>query len=185
MALWQARCGVGQNGKPIWSAYGDLLLLLLVALVVNRSAVKSSQRESDHAMHAVLRKEIQTFVKGRTPYGRVFVCGYNGLVLLDRQGTKECDGKCDSSDDSDMLLPNFDLHISDLRKRYFGQQIFLLVHAPLGPARFDNVHNRLPWLYEAGAERAMYAADFGAWRLFQVIGAPTEEQLQEWRKLNW
>jgi hypothetical protein len=59
------------------------------------------------------------------------------------------------------------------------------VHAPLGPARFDNVHNRLPWLYEAGAERAMYAADFGAWRLFQVIGAPTEEQLQEWRKLNW
>lgn len=185
MALWQARCGVGQNGKPIWSAYGDLLLVLLVALVVNRSEIKSAQLESNQAMHAVLRKEIQTFVKGRTPYGRIFVCGYNGLVLFDRQGAKECDGECDSSDDSDMLLPNFDLHISDLRKRYFGQQIFLLVHAPLGPARFDNVHSRFPWLYEAGAERAMYAADFGAWRLFQVIGAPTEEQLQEWRKLNW
>jgi hypothetical protein len=33
-----------------------------------------------------------------------------------------------------------------------------------------------------GGDRLLYAEAFGTWRLFEVVSAPTQEQLDEWKK---
>jgi hypothetical protein len=166
VALWLSRLP-NARPQPAWNAWGDLIIFAAVAVFVWRQAPPRNP-DADGAMRAVLRGEVESFVTARTPYGRVFVCGYEGLRLLDGYT-------------GDRMLPNLDLHISDVRKLYFGQHLFLLVHRPVGPAAMDSVHGHYPWLYESGGSRAIYAGDFGIWRLFEVVGAPTEEQLKAWR----
>ena len=113
---------------------------------------------------------VEADVRARTPYGRVFVCGYVGLAVLHDQPRGR-------------LLPNLDLHVGELRRLYYGQTLFILVHRPIGRAAADSVHWRFPDSYRLGLERTLYARDFGEeWRLFKVVGAPTEEQLRAWRK---
>jgi hypothetical protein len=121
------------------------------------------------ARRAVVCQSVSAYVRERTPYGRVFVCGYEGMGLL-----------ANRSPDS-RLLPNMDLQLNELRRQYYGQQIFLLVRKPEGRAGVDSIHWRFPDAYRRGLERALFARDFGDWRLFEVIGAPTENQLREWR----
>lgn len=167
LALWLSRLP-NAHARPSWNAGGDLLIFTIVACMVWRQ-MPAPRPEPDRAACAALCNEVESFIAARTPYGRVFACGYAGLGLLDGYV-------------GDHMLPNFDLHIGALRKQYFGQHIFLLVHCPVGPAAMDNVHGRYPWLYEAGGSRAIFASDFGVWRLFEVIGAPTEEQLKAWHQ---
>jgi hypothetical protein len=165
LALWLSRLP-NATARPAWNAWGDLLLFGLVAFLVCRQAPPAALA-ADRDLRAALRSDVESFVTARTPYGRVFVCGYAGLGLLDGYT-------------GDRMLPSLDLHIGTVRKQYFGQHIFLLVHRPVGPAAMDNVHGRHPWLYESGGSRAIHAGDFGIWRLFEVVGAPTEEQLKAW-----
>jgi hypothetical protein len=44
------------------------------------------------------------------------------------------------------------------------------------------VQGRFPDAYRDGMERTLHAGYFGDWRLFEVVGAPSEEQLRNWRK---
>jgi len=121
-------------------------------------------------MHqAAVFQSVSAYVQERTSYGRVFVCGYEGLGLL-------CNRPADSR-----LTPNMDLHINELRREYHGQQLFVLVHRPERRAAVDSIHWRFPGAYRHGLERTLFARDFGEWRLFEVVGAPTEEQLRAWR----
>lgn len=118
---------------------------------------------------AIVFQKVSDYVQERTPYGLVFVCGYEGLGLL-----------CDRPPDS-RLLPNMDLHVFGLRRQYHGQQLFVLIRRPEGRSAADSVHWRFPGAYRHGLDRAIFARDFGDWRLFEVIAAPTTEQLRAWR----
>ena len=114
-------------------------------------------------------QSVSAYVQEHTPYGRVFVCGYEGLGLL-----------CNRPSDS-RLIPSMDLHIAEARRLYHGQQLFVLIRRPEGRGAVDSIHWRFPGSYWHGLERTLYARDFGEWRLFEVVGAPTEEQLRDWR----
>ncbi|MFZ4395240.1 MAG: hypothetical protein ACOYOU_06380 [Kiritimatiellia bacterium] len=113
---------------------------------------------------------VSAYVQDRTPHGRVFVCGYEGLGLLNNR-------PADSR-----LLPNMDLHIYEMRRQYHGQQLFVLIRRPEGHSAADSVHWRFPDAFRRGFDGAIFARNFGDWRLFEVIGAPTAEQLRAWRR---
>ncbi len=116
-----------------------------------------------------IRKQVESHVNEQTPYGRVFVLGYAGLDLL-RGYT------------GDRLVPNMDLHVGSLRRAYKGQNLYVLVPRPEGSVRAESVFWKYPDIYVRGAERLLYAGEFGSWRLFEVVSAPTQEQLDEWKK---
>lgn len=99
----------------------------------------------------------------RSPYARVFICGYEGLGEIDRAGDKL------SATDREAITPVLDLHLSELRKAYHGQVHFLLVKDPRGDGRFESHSIRLPNLYEFGADGTILAADFGPWRLYELV----------------
>jgi hypothetical protein len=124
------------------------------------------------ARQAAVFESVSAHVQERTPYARVFVCGYEGLALLRNRPPDS------------RLIPNMDLHIGELRRLYHGQQLFVLIHRPEGRAAADSIHWRVPGAYRHGLERTLFARDFGEWRLFEVVGAPTEEQLREWRGIR-
>ena len=115
-----------------------------------------------------IREEVEAYVNARTTYGRVFVLGYAGLDLL-RGYTGE------------RLVPNMDLHVGSLRRAYKGQNLYVLVPRPEGAVKAESVFWKYPDIYVHGAERLLYAKAFGSWRLFEVVSAPTQEQLDEWK----
>lgn len=114
-------------------------------------------------------REVEAFVNERTPYGRVFVLGYAGLDLL--RGYS-----------GERLMANLDFHVGGLRRAYKGQNLYVLVPQPKGSARAESIFWKCPDIYELGGDRLLYAASFGSWRLFEVVTAPTQEQLDEWKK---
>jgi hypothetical protein len=118
-----------------------------------------------------LCREVEAYVNARTPYGRVFVLGYSGMDLLRGYA-------------GELLLPNMDLHIGSLRKAYKGQNLYVLVPQPEGTARAESVFWKHPEIYVRGAERLLYAEAFGTWHLFEVVSAPTQEQLNEWKNAH-
>ena len=81
----------------------------------------------------------------------------------------------------DRLVPNLDLHIGALRRAYKGQNLYVLVPRPEGPARAESVFWKHPDIYTHGGDRLLFAEAFGRWHLFEVVGAPTQEQLDEWK----
>ena len=114
-------------------------------------------------------QEVEAYVNARTPYGRVFVLGYTGLDLLRGYA-------------GERLVPNMDLHIGALRRAYKGQNLYLLVPRPEGPVRAESVFWKYPDIYTQGGDRLLFSGEFGSWHLFEVVTAPTQEQLDEWKK---
>jgi len=146
-----------------------LAVLAAAAVAGGRQACAARGRGAAAAQEAQLCREVEAYVAGRTPYGRIFACGYEGLALLRRQPRGR-------------VLPNMDLHVATVRRAYRGQEIYLLVHRPAGLAAADSVHWRFPRAYQGEIEeRAMFSRDFGDWRLFEIVGAPSADQLREWR----
>lgn len=118
---------------------------------------------------AEIRRAVESFVNERTPYGRIFVLGYAGLDLL-------------CGYEGERLVPNLDLHVGALRRAYKGQDIYVLVPEPVGATRAESIFWRFPDIYTRGCERLLFAEAFGAWHLFEVVTAPTQEQLDEWKR---
>ena len=148
------------------------ILALAVCAWFDNRRVSCAERlavaRRSEAQAAAVCRSVETYVNGRTRYGRVFVCGYEGLALLRKASRNR-------------LIPNLDLHVAELRRLYRGQTLFILVHKPIGRAVVDSVQWQFPEAYRDGMERTLHARYFGDWRLFEVVGAPTEEQLREWR----
>ena len=114
-------------------------------------------------------RAVEDYVNECTPYGRVFVVGYAGLDLL-------------RGYEGERLEPNLDLHIGSLRRAYKGQNLYVLVPEPKGATQAESVFWKYPDIYELGCDRLLFAESFGSWRLFEVVTAPTQEQLDEWKK---
>ena len=115
--------------------------------------------------------EVEAHVNARTPYGRVFALGYAGLDLL-------------SGYAGERLVPNMDLHIGSLRRAYKGQNLYVLVPRPEGAARAESVFWKHPDIYTQGGDRLLFSGAFGTWHLFELVTAPTQEQLDEWKKAD-
>lgn len=98
------------------------------------------------------------YVADKTPYGRIFVCGYDGIAAS--RGKYEVP-----------VEPCLDLHLGELRNAYRKQQLFILVPEP----KFENALESCVWrygdVYSNGAQRLLFAEDFGSWRLYEVISS--------------
>ena len=165
LRVWHPRVAVAVAGVVLLASTAGAWRDILQTTAVERFAMT---RQIERRQAAVFQS-VSAYVRDRTPYGRVFVCGYEGLGLL-------CRRPADSR-----LIPNMDLHVNDLRRQYHGQQLFVLVRRPEGRSAVDSVHWRNPGGFQNGLERTLVARDFGEWRLFEVVTAPTEEQLRAWR----
>lgn len=142
-----------------------IVLVVFVALSVRWFTVPLEREQS--VSRAKICQEVEEYVQERTPYGRIFALGYSGLDLL--RGYQGC-----------KIVPNLDLHIGALRRAYKGQNLYLLVPEPKGAARAESVFWRHPNIYLHGGDRLLFCGKYGTWHLFEVISAPTQEQLDEW-----
>ena len=133
--------------------------------------------------------------RARSPYARIFLCGYEGLELLgspssftttpnenpesrnpemdqdqpETENRKPETGNGKPETPPSPITPVLDLHLEELRKAYHGQVHFLLVKAPEGAGRFESHTIRHPGLYEFGAPGTILSGDFGPWRLYELI----------------
>ncbi len=153
--------------QPVYRACLSLILIVWLS----GTWFSRDSASADSAARAQVIDEVEAYVNSRTPYGRVFVLGYTGLDLL-----RGYEGK--------LMAPNLDLHIGSLRRDYKGQDLYVLIPRPDGRVRTESVFWKYPDIYNLGADRLLYAGTFHAWRLFQVVSAPTREQLDEWRRLR-
>ena len=146
------------------------LVLALTVIVGFGSRWFTASPPSDGAQtREHIRGAVEEHVNARTQYGRIFALGYAGLDLL-------------SGYAGERVVPNMDLHIGSLRRAYRGQNLYLLVPRPEGAARAESVFWKHPDIYTQGGERLLFSGAFGTWHLFEVVTAPTQEQLDEWKK---
>ena len=124
------------------------------------------QSSSQSTETKTIFRKIGEDVSQTTPYGRVFVCSHEGLGRPAKTG-------------GTAFTPCLDLYIEELRTAYPGQQLYLLVPRPVGPETTHSTAWRYDGLYENGAEHLLFFADYGPWRLFQVVSAPLPSELQE------
>jgi hypothetical protein len=163
----------GVSGITIVIVAGVLLGVVLWAVQTELSQTTSAARwaatRQQTAQQAAVFQSVTAYVQARTPYGLVFVCGYEGLALLAQRPPES------------RLRPCMDLQIGENRRLYHGQHLFVLIRRPTGRSAVDSVHGRMSEAYWRGVPSTLLAHDFGAWRLFEVVGAPTDKQLREWR----
>ena len=141
-------------------------------------------------------REVSAVARARSPYARVFVCGYEGLellassiegrVALSTAATSPAPAEESAAPappepsvagtappapppPSVPFTPVLDLHLNELRRAYHGQVLFLLVRLPDGEGRFESHALRHPGLYEFGDDGTLLAGDFGPWRLYELI----------------
>ncbi|MDD4101244.1 MAG: hypothetical protein PHU80_01255 [Kiritimatiellae bacterium] len=146
-------------------------LSLVIIVWLSGTWFKRDEQTGDDDVRVKVIGEVETYVQARTPYGRVFALGYTGLDLL-------------RGYEGSLMVPNLDLHIGSLRMDYKGQDLYVLIPNPEDRVRSESVFWKYPDIYDLGADRLLYAGTFGTWRLFQVVSAPTQEQLDEWRRLR-
>jgi hypothetical protein len=164
-ALWHLRHG-GAVWRTPWVTAGDLVLFGIVAMIGARGLAAPVANPA-----AAITAQVEADVQARSPHARVFVCGYAGLQLL-------------TGSTSERIEPNLDLYVQAIRADYYGQNLYLLVPAPVGAAAAENVHIRHPDLYASGGGRMLVYNNYGLWRLFEIVGAPTERQLEAWRAVT-
>lgn len=109
---------------------------------------------------------VAAHVTSLTRHAKVFVCGYEGLGLL--RGDRR----------NDLFVPVLDMHLDVLRRDYWGQNQFVLVRRPVRRARMESLQWREPDFHTLGSSRTLLSADFGDWRLYEVVSAPTLRELQ-------
>lgn len=147
--------------NPALAALWALLPVFAIVLhLVREPWLWQAYRASSGAEECTVARRVERFVLDKKPRARIFVGGYDALALLggDRRGRMQA---------------VIDLHPEGLREEYWGQDLYLLLRRPEGKALLDNVFARFPNLYEAGLERTLYAGDWGEWRLFEMILAPS------------
>jgi len=154
---------LGRLGRAMWRFVPMLALLAYFG-----SAWIKPTTEAPPQNRAEICQSVEDYVNARTPYGRVFALGYAGMDLL--RGYK-----------GERLLPNLDLQLTSLRHNYKGQNIYVLVPNPVGVNRAESVFWRFPDIYLLGTDRLNLCGTFGTWHLFELIAAPTQEQLDEWK----
>jgi hypothetical protein len=142
---------------------GALLALLLAADVyqfrITARTLRSRPDAASLSPEKRLLPQVADYVRARTQYAKVFVTGYQGLGLL-------------HNNEDPLFVPSLDFNFNHARDSYYGQDLFILVHAPKGIAATDSIHWRFPEIYRLGSQSTLYAYEWGDWRLFEIIQAP-------------
>jgi hypothetical protein len=106
---------------------------------------------------------IERHVLAKSPHAKVFVCGYEGFLLLGpRPG--------------ELFLHSLDFNFHKAKDDYYGQNLYLLVHAPEGRAAMDSIHWKFERIFELGSRTTLYDGQWGQWRLFEIIQAPAAQR---------
>jgi hypothetical protein len=106
---------------------------------------------------------IERHVLNRSKYATVFVCGYDGFSLL---GARP----------SPVFIRALDFNFDKAEKDYSGHDLYVLVRQPQGRSAMDSIHWKYERIFTLGSRTTLYDADFGDWRLFEIIQATREEE---------
>ena len=134
-----------------------LVLVLLTAPGLQAAAVPA--RETARGDADLWRSRIRTHVLGRSPYAKVFVCGYDSFRLLGPAG-------------GGVFVHTLDFNFNKVKDDYYGHTLFVLVHRPVGRSAADSIHWQYENVYALGYRNTLYDGDWGDWRLFEIIQAP-------------
>lgn len=139
------------------------------AATLARSSVPMGKPQTRHSA-AKWIEDLRAHVRSRSRHVKVFVCGYEGVLLLEQEA-------------GDPFLPSLDFDFEQARRDYYGQLLFVLVHRPEGISATDSIHWKYPGIYAWGHRRTLYDSDWGLWRLFEIIQAPTGGRMaSDWPK---
>lgn len=133
--------------------------LPLLAVLITREAPCVAITEPAPKQQRLVLEKAERLMLEESPYGRMFVCGYDGLGLLWSQPAAP-----------QAPAPVLDLYLEELRTAYYGQDLYLMVRRPGGRSARDPIFARAENLYAPGLERLVYVADWKDWRLYRVAG---------------
>lgn len=108
---------------------------------------------------------IERHVLSRSRYAKVFVCGYDSFTLLHGRS-------------SEVFAHALDFNFNKAKDDYRGHDLFVMVKRPSGRGAGDSIHWKYADIYTLGSEETLYDADWGEWRIFEVIQAPDERGMQ-------
>ncbi len=93
-------------------------------------------------------------------YPKVFVCGYEGFILMR------------GYDDSGIFQHALDFDFERAETEYPLRDLFILVRRPAGRGAMQSVHWKYDELFYLGDRNALIDDDWGDWRLFEIVQAP-------------
>lgn len=102
---------------------------------------------------------VEKHVLSRSKYSKVFVCGYEGFMLLDRKA-------------SPVFVHSMDFNFNKATQDYRGHSLYLLVNRPVKKSGMDSIHWLYRDIYRFGAIDTLYEGDWGDWRLFEILTPP-------------
>lgn len=106
-----------------------------------------------------LAARVAHYVRARSEFAKVFVCGYEGFVVR-------------ADPDTGVLVPALDFNFHKALADYPGHALYVLVHRPEGRSAADSFHRKYPGLFATGGEWTLHAGDYGQWQLYEIIQAP-------------
>ncbi|MFO7534484.1 MAG: hypothetical protein R6X19_02160 [Kiritimatiellia bacterium] len=107
--------------------------------------------------------EIRDTVDAQTPFPTVYICGYESFPILD-------------GNDDPVFIRELDFDFARAAKEYAGRSLYLLVPRPDGRGATESIHRKFRDIYAAGFANTLHTADFGPWRLFELVENPRQEE---------
>jgi hypothetical protein len=158
--LIPVRLNLWRNGVAAAGLAVPLLLLTLRPDAWHPAAgVPPPLREEQADMLA----QIKETVDGQTPFGTIYVCGYEAFPMLD--GNRD-----------PRFIRELDFDFTRAQRDYEGHTLFLLVPRPEGRGATESIHRKFPGIYAAGFANTLHSGDWGRWRLFELVDNPREEE---------
>ena len=103
---------------------------------------------------------------------KVFVCGFGGYVNFHQPSPPDLSHVRDPR----LFINTLDFDFESAVQDYRGQDLYLLVPEPRGLSAFDSIHWKYSQVFEGrNAPRLLFDRDFGNWRLFEIVRAPSED----------
>ena len=115
-------------------------------------ALQANARVLSSVRHHVLR---------RTPFTKVYVCGYDAFRLLAGQSDP-------------VFVPDLDFDIGRVRREYPGHALYVMICRPRGRSAMESIHWKFDGMYDLGYEATLYDGDWQEWRLFEIIDVREE-----------
>ncbi len=120
-------------------------------------------RQAASVRCALVPAQIERHVRDRTPYGRVFVCGYASFNLQPVIPS------------GSLFTRDLDFDFTRVEDEYWGQDLFVLVPRPAGRTAMESVHWKYDGIHRFGSRNALHDSDWGDWRLFELVQAPARK----------
>jgi len=162
------------SGGIVGASLGCIPLLVSVAALLqfHVTSIDTSLaygRAPTIADQALMASRLEQYVLRQSKYAKVFVCGYDGFLLLGSRANHLPHAV--RGGQAGVYNYVLDLNINKIKSDYHGHVLFLLVHKPEGKSGTDSVHWQFDRLYTLGSRSTLFDSDWGDWRLFEIIQA--------------